>query len=135
VDEYGRASIFKDVDSIPLGTDFKEFLDRKVSECIFVLAIIGDRWLDARDETGKRRLEDPQDFVRAEIESALEQNIPVIPLLVRDAKMPEEEDLPASLRKLVYKNGIRIRPDPDFHRDMERLISALDESTESAQRV
>jgi hypothetical protein len=128
VDEYGRASIFKDVDSIPLGTDFKEYLDRKVSECNFLLAVIGDHWLDAKDETGKRRLDDPQDFVRAEIESALEQDIPVIPLLVRGAKMPEEEDLPAGLKRLVYKNGIPIRPDPDFHRDMDRLISALDDS-------
>jgi hypothetical protein len=131
LEEYGRASIFKDVDSIPLGTDFKAFLDRKVSECDFVLAIIGDHWLDARDDAGRRRLDDPQDFVRAEIESALEQDIPVIPLLVRGAKMPEAEDLPASLRTLVYKNGIPIRPDPDFHRDMDRLISALDESAGS----
>ena len=132
VDEYGRTSIFKDVDSIPLGTDFKEYLDRKISECKFFLAIIGDHWLDATDDTGKNRLNDPQDFVRVEIESALEQDIPVIPLLVRGAKMPEEGDLPASLRKLVYKNGIPIRPDPDFHRDMDRLISAL-EARESAQ--
>jgi hypothetical protein len=135
LDEYGRASIFKDVDSIPLGTDFKEFLNRKVSECDFVLAIIGDHWLDARDDTGRRRLDDPQDFVRAEIESALEQDIPVIPLLVRGAQMPEAENLPASLRTLVYKNGIPIRPDPDFHRDMDRLISALDESAGSTSRT
>lgn len=126
VDEYGRAFIFKDVDSIPLGTDFREYLDRKVSECNSLLAIIGDRWLDAKDDAGKRRLDDPEDFVRVEIESALERGIPVIPLLVRGAKMPAEGDLPGSLRKLVYKNGIPIRPDPDFHRDMDRLISALD---------
>jgi hypothetical protein len=135
LEEYGRASIFKDVDSIPLGKDFKEFLVRKVSECDFVLAIIGDHWLDARDDAGSRRLDDPQDFVRAEIESALEQDIPVIPLLVQGAKMPEEDDLPTSLRALVYKNGIPIRPDPDFHRDMDRLISALDESVGSNSRA
>ena len=128
VDEYGRDSIFKDVDSIPLGTDFKEYLDRKVSECSFFLAIIGDHWLDAKDDSGTKRLDDPQDFVRVEIESALEQGLPVIPLLVRGAKMPEAEDLPEGLKRLVYKNGIPIRPDPDFHRDMDRLISALDES-------
>ena len=132
VEEYGRTSIFKDVDSIPLGTDFKEYLDRKVSECNFLLAVIGDRWLDASDETGKRRLDDPQDFVRVEIESALEKSIPVIPLLVREAKMPLAERLPASLKRLVYQNGIPIRPDPDFHRDMDRLIAALDESIRSA---
>jgi uncharacterized membrane protein YeaQ/YmgE (transglycosylase-associated protein family) len=128
VEGFGRASIFKDVDSIPLGSDFKEYLDEKVSECNVLLAIIGDRWLEASDSMGRSRLEDPNDFVRIEIESALARGIPVIPLLVRGAFMPSEEKLPASLRKLVYRNGIQIRPDPDFHRDMERLISALKKS-------
>jgi hypothetical protein len=127
VQEFGRAAIFKDVDSIPLGIDFKGYLDRTLSECTVLLAIIGDRWIDATDADGKRRLEDPSDFVRIEIESALEQGIAVIPLLVRGAQMPDEEDLPAGLKKLVYRNGIPIRPDPDFHRDMDRLIAALEE--------
>jgi hypothetical protein len=127
VQEFGRDTIFKDVDSIPLGIDFKGYLDRTVSECNVLLAIIGDHWLDAIDADGKKRLEDRNDFVRIEIESALEQGIAVIPLLVRGAQMPEEEDLPAGLKKLVYRNGIPIRPDPDFHRDMDRLISALEE--------
>ncbi len=126
VEEFGEDPIFKDVDSIPLGSDFKEYLNQKVSECNVLLAIIGDRWVDASDATGKRRLEDPDDFVRVEIESALEKGIPVIPLLVRGAQMPVEENLPPSLRKLVYRNGLQIRPDPDFHHDMDRLVSALD---------
>lgn len=125
VEEFGRAPIFKDVDSIPLGTNFKDYLDRNVSECNVLLAVIGNHWLAPSEQTGKHRLEDPQDFVRLEIESALEKGIPVIPLLVQGASMPEEKDLPASLKKLVYQNGIPIRPDPDFHRDMDRLISAL----------
>lgn len=127
VQEFGRNAIFKDVDSIPLGTDFKEYLNKTVSECSVLLAVIGDHWLDAADDSGKKRLEDSGDFVRIEIESALEQAIAVIPLLVRGARMPEEYDLPASLKQLVYRNGIPIRPDPDFHRDMDRLISALEE--------
>lgn len=125
VAEFGRDLIFKDVDSIPLGIDFREYLDRKVSECRVALAIIGDHWLDARDQSGNRRLEDPADFVRLEIASALARGIPVIPLLVRGAGMPAEKSLPPDLRKLVYKNGIPIRPDPDFHRDMDRLMAAL----------
>ena len=124
-------AVFKDVDSIPLGFDFKEYLDEKVSECNVLLAIIGDRWLEARDSTGRRRLENPYDFVRIEIESALSRGIPVIPLLVRGALMPLEEELPTGLRKLVYRNGIQIRPDPDFHRDTDRLISALKRYVES----
>ena len=125
VGDFGKSSVFKDVDSIPFGLDFKEYLDEKVGECNALLAIIGDRWLDARDATGKRRLDDPTDFVRIEIESALMRKIPVIPLLISGALLPSEEELPLSLRKLVYRNGIAIRPDPDFHRDMDRLISAL----------
>ena len=125
VDEFGRPVIFKDVDSIPLGTDFKEYLDRKVSDCNVLLAVIGDHWLEARDTSGNRRLDDPADFVRVEIESALEKGIPVIPIVVRGARMPLESELPLTLRRLVYMNGIQVRPDPDFHRDMDRLISAL----------
>jgi hypothetical protein len=122
---FGKTAIFKDVDSIPLGFDFKEYLDKKVSECNVLLAIIGDRWLEASDSMGRERLVDPSDFVRIEIESALARGIPVIPLLVRGASIPSEEELPASLKKLVYRNGIQIRSDPDFHRDMDRLISGL----------
>jgi hypothetical protein len=127
VDEFGRAPIFKDVDSIPLGVDFKQYLDQKVSECRVLLAIIGDEWAEARDTSGNRRLDDPDDFVRIEIESALEREILVIPLLVRGARMPTEDQLPPSLQKLVYKNGMPVRPDPDFHNDMDRLISAIDQ--------
>jgi hypothetical protein len=63
--------------------------------------------------------------VRIEIEAALNRNILIIPLLVRGASMPAEKKLPPSLQKLIYRNGIPIRPDPDFHRDMDRLIEAI----------
>lgn len=126
IPKFGREAVFKDVDSIPLGLDFKEYLDKQVGECNVLLAVIGDRWLEAKDASGKSRLDDPSDFVRIEIESALARGIPVIPLLVREAKMPREDQLPPGLQKLVYRNGIPIRPDPDFHRDMDRLISALE---------
>jgi len=126
VDDFGKETVFKDVDSIPAGVNFKEHLNEQVGKCNVLLAIIGDRWLDASDATGNRRLEDPSDFVRIEIELALNKNIPVIPLLVRGASMPSEESLPSGLRKLVFMNGIPIRPDPDFHRDMDRLIKALE---------
>lgn len=91
-----------------------------------LLAIIGDHWLDAGDSAGMNRLENLADLVRIEIESALERGIPVIPLLVRGASMPSEDILPQGLRKLAYRNGIPIRTDPDFHRDMDRLIAALE---------
>jgi hypothetical protein len=122
---FGEPAIFKDVDSIPPGIDFKEHLEKAVGRCKIFLVVIGDRWLETAGSTQSNRLHDPRDFVRIEVEAALNRNIPIIPLLVRGASMPEEEKLPPSLRKLVYRNGISIRPDPDFHRDMDRLIAAI----------
>ena len=133
INRFGKELIFKDVDSIPLGIDFKEYLDQKVGECDVLLAIIGDHWLDASDANGKYRLDDPTDFVRIEIQSALQRGIPVIPLLVRGAQMPDGTRLPSGLQKLVYRNGIPIRSDPDFHRDMDRLISALEKFARKEQ--
>ena len=123
---FGQSEVFKDVDSIPLGVDFKEYLDNIVSRCKVLLVVIGDKWLGATDSTGQIRLNDPRDFVRIEIEAALMRDIPVIPLLVQGASMPPEEKLPPGLRKLIFRNGIPIRPDPDFHRDMDRLIAAIE---------
>ena len=119
VGHFGAATIFKDVDSIPPGTDFKEHLQKAVGKCRIFLVVIGDKWLQ------KDRLEDPRDFVRIEIEAALNRNILVIPLLVGGAFMPAEENLPPSLGKLTYRNAMPIRSDPDFHRDMNRLIEAI----------
>jgi hypothetical protein len=125
VQRFAKEQIFKDVDSIPLGVDFREHLGRVVGECDVLLAVVGNDWL-APDSSGRRRIDDAKDFVRIEIESALERNIPVIPVLVRGASMPGEADLPASLLPLAYRHGIDVRPDPDFHRDMDRLIAGLE---------
>jgi hypothetical protein len=124
VQQFGSEAIFKDVDSIPLGVDFKQYLEKQVQQCNVLLAVIGKSWLKKR--TGKRRLDDPRDFVRIELASALQRDIPVIPLMVNKARMPSESDLPEDLRGLVFRNFIQIRPDPDFHNDMNRLIKELE---------
>lgn len=95
-----------DVDSIPLGVGFRTYLDERVAECHVFLAVIGRDWLRMRGGKGKSRLEDPKDFVRLEIESALKREIPVIPVLVRGASIPAAERLPASIQDLSYRNGI-----------------------------
>jgi hypothetical protein len=123
-EHFGASAIFKDVDSIPPGIDFKEHLEKAVGKCKIFLVVIGDTWLK-NDDLLNDRLQDPRDFVRIEIEAALNRKIRIIPLLVRGASMPAEEKLPTSLQKLVYRNAIPIRPDPDFHRDMDRLIAAV----------
>ena len=117
--------IFKDVDTIPFGVDFRKHLNDAVEKCSVLLAVIGRQWLNMPNEAGKRRLDNPADFVRIEIEAALERNIPVVPLLVRGASMPKPGDLPSCLENLAYRNGLPVRSDPDFHRDMDRLIAGL----------
>jgi hypothetical protein len=128
---FGELAIFKDVDSIPLGIDFKEHLEKAVGECKIFLVVIGDEWLGATESGRKTRLQDPADFVRIEVEAALSRkDILVVPLLVRGASMPAEKKLPPSLQKLIYRNAMQIRPDPDFHRDMDRLIEAIESYAE-----
>ena len=118
-------SVFRDVDSIPLGVDFRAYLDEQVAKCDVFLAVIGRDWLRGKGRKEKSKLEDPGDFVRIEIESALKRQIPVIPVLVGGAKIPEAQRLPTSIQDVSYRNGIVVRPDPDFHKDMDRLIAHL----------
>ncbi len=122
---FDRKQLFKDVDSIPLGVDFLDHLNKKVGECNVLIAIIGPYWIESNVPKGEKRIDDEKDFVRIEIESALKRKIPVIPVLVRGAKMPSNNNLPESLKTLAFWNGIPVRPDPDFHRDMERLIQGI----------
>jgi len=122
---FGREAIFTDVDSIPLGVDFKAYIDDQVGRCECLLAVIGPRWVNATDSNGCRRLDDPRDFVRAEMEAALARDMPVIPILVQEASMPTADQLPASLSPLALRNGLPVRPDPDFRKDMDRLIKGI----------
>ena len=125
VASFGEDLVFKDVDDIPLGMDFKKHLKDVLNRCAVELVIIGPNWLEVRDQSGGRRLESPNDFVRLEVEAALNRDIPVIPLQVRGASMPTEGDLPPSMASLASRQGVQIRSDPDFHRDMDRLIKGL----------
>lgn len=125
VQQFGRTAVFKDVDDIPLGINFRTHLDEQVAKCDVFLAVIGPDWMGIKAGEGKSRLDDPRDFVRIEIESALKRQIPVIPVLVRGATISDPDRLPSSLQELSDRNGIVVRHDPDFHRDMDRLIEHL----------
>jgi hypothetical protein len=108
-DHFGREAVFMDLDSIPFGVDFREHLQKAVGERDILIAVIGPRW--AGDVTdGHRRLDDPKDFVRIEIETALEQNIPVIPVLIEHMRMPGEAELSPSL---AWHTGTRSRSTKD----------------------
>ncbi len=125
--EFGGRNVFKDVDDIQPGYDFRKVLDEEVSQCDVFLAIIGQRWVSAEDNEGNPRLQNPDDFVRIEVESGLTRgdDVLVIPVLINNATMPNISDLPESLHDLTYRNAVIIRNDPDFNRDMRRLIDYI----------
>lgn len=128
VDAFGKDNIFKDVDNIPFGRDFRGVLSEAVNQCQVMLAVIGQQWLTIADTDGSRRLDNPADFVRIEIQSGLQRgddHCLVIPVIVDNAVMPNADKLPPELRELAFKNAITVRDDPDFHRDMERLVRQL----------
>jgi hypothetical protein len=104
----GKDSVFMDVDSIALGRDFRQVLQERLGSCDAVLALIGPGWLDAKDGSGARRLDNPTDLVRQEIAAALKRNIPVIPVLLQGAQMPPPERLPDDLKDLSYRNGFEL---------------------------
>jgi hypothetical protein len=123
---FGRENVFIDVDSIPPGVDFRSHLDREVTACDYLIAVIGKVWLTVCDATGRRRLDDPADFVRLELEAALKRDIPVIPVLVDNMLPPRADQLPESLCSLAYRNAIPVRPPPDFQHDVEKLALSIE---------
>ena len=123
VERFGRPNVFKDVDSIPLGVDFRSHLSESVGKCRVLIAVISRGWLQQSD--GERRISEANDFVRIEVEAALQRNIPVIPVLVQGAALPKENELPATLKELAYRNATVVRADPDFHADIARLIEGI----------
>ncbi len=123
---FGEKSIFKDVDVIPLGANYPALLNEAVERCDVLLAVIGSHWLGAVENNGQRRLDNPADFVRIEIEAGLKRDsVLVIPLLVDDGAMPALTDLPESLQPIYYRNAATVRNDPDFNRDIARLITTI----------
>jgi len=121
-DTFGEESIFKDVDSLLVGHDFRRQLHEAVNACDVMLAVIGPNWTSLQDESGNRRLENEEDFVRIEIEAALERDIPVIPVLIHGASMPRGRELPETLRNLAYRHALEVHRDPDFRTSVRRLI-------------
>lgn len=115
--------VFKDVDNIPIGTNFLTYLQDTVVSSKVVLVIIGRAWLTAVDEKGQRKLNLQDDHVRREIFLALSTGKTVIPVTVSNATMPTTSELPADIVECVFRNGHPVRPDPDFHHDVDRLIS------------
>ena len=125
VDRFGAGRVFEDVDSIEPGDDFAEVITATVESCAVLLAVIGPHWLAAAGQDGRRRLDDPADFVRLEIEAALARGVRVIPVLVDGAQLPRAEQLPASLGRLAGRQALELSH-ARFGSDIGRLMSVLD---------
>jgi hypothetical protein len=122
--EFGNDAIFRDIDSIPAGLDFRRHIEAVLEQTDILLCIIGPRW------TGKRRwrrsrIREPSDPVRIELETALRRGVPVIPVLVDDTPVPSASELPDTLQSLRYRNAITVSQLRDFNVHAHRLIDGI----------
>jgi hypothetical protein len=130
---FGADQVFIDIDQIEPGEDFVEVINRKVGACEIAIVSIGPNWLSVTDASGKRRLDDKEDFVRMEIIAALERKVRVIPVLVGGARMPRRQDLPEVLAPLSRRNAIELS-ETRFHADVNRLIEAIERARASHEQ-
>ncbi len=131
---FGEPAVFKDVESIPLGSDFRKEIGRSLNGCVIVIVVIGPGWVEAKDRDGNRRLNEPSDYLRLEIETALKSSSTVFPLVVEGASMPPATALPDELSELAFLNCAEVRNDPDFRADMGKVISAIQPYLKDYQR-
>jgi len=126
IQHFGPEQIFMDVDNIRPGMDFVDAIEGAVGSCDVLIALIGKQWASITDDRGEKRLNNPNDFVRLEVKTALDRNILVIPTLVHGAGMPRQQDLPPTLEKLTRRNALEVS-NTRFHEDVTRLINELDD--------
>jgi TIR domain len=123
--DYATEQLFLDIDAIPAGTNFETVLADRLKACDVLLAVIGPQWVNAKDANGKRRLDEPGDYVRREIAAALQRNdVRVIPLLVSGAEMPRADNLPDDLKPLAARQNYQLRYER-FNADANDLVAQL----------
>ncbi|MBK7953561.1 MAG: toll/interleukin-1 receptor domain-containing protein [Candidatus Accumulibacter sp.] len=133
--EFPDAEVFQDIASTGSGEDFVDALRRVLESCAVAIVLIGPRWLEVRDDQGRRRLDDPDDWVRREIEESLQRpGLRVVPLLVGNATMPRAADLPASLRLLTLRNAHEIS-DRSWDHDLASLVESLQSAVSGVLKV
>ncbi|MGE0816643.1 MAG: toll/interleukin-1 receptor domain-containing protein [Vicinamibacterales bacterium] len=123
---FGEHAVFKDANDIMPGRRFKDVITDALQKCRVVIAVIGPDWETMHDEHDRRKLDDPRDFVVLEIGTALMRQLPVVPLLVDRDTLPAADLLPAAIADLRDYQALPLRPDPDFDRDVDRLIEAIE---------
>jgi alkylated DNA nucleotide flippase Atl1 len=124
IDHFGDERVFVDVDTIEPGQDFAEAIAAAVGSCQVLLALIGERWVDSTDRTGRRKLDDANDLVRLEVQAALDRNIRVIPVLVDGVALPTAEELPPGLAGLARRQAFELSYSR-FRDDARRLVGLL----------
>ena len=122
--EFGTDRVFMDIDSMPAGVDFHDHLQEILADCGALLVVIGKSWRSQR-KGQPARIMDPDDWVRIEVETALERSIPVVPLLIDGASLPARDHLPESLWPLLRRNAVPVDSGRDFHAQMTRLVRDL----------
>jgi len=125
-EHYGADAVFMDIDSIPFGSDFRQQIQEVVTKNHIMLVLIGPKWMGAKKGGISRISGDKDDPIRIEIETALKQRMPLIPVLVGGASMPKSSALPESLQKLRFLNAAEVDDGRDFHQHVDRLIRAMD---------
>ena len=125
VEHFGEDKVFRDIDSLEPGLDFAEAIERAIESSEVLIAVVGKNWLTVTDAAGQKRLENPDDYVRTEIATALKRNIRVIPLLIQGAAMPSARELPDDLAPLSRRNAFEIH-DSSWRDDIRRLVTALE---------
>jgi hypothetical protein len=125
ITRFGRESVFMDIDSIPFGVNFQDHFTHALSGTHVLLVIIGPRWLGGTPSK-KRRIDDIKDFVRIEVEKAIELKVPLLPVLVDGAEMPPSSRLPTNLQELSFLNAAEVDSGRDFDHQVERLFRAID---------
>lgn len=120
----GPDRVFVDVEAIAPGEDFAEAIEEILDRVETVLVVIGPRWLEIRDGEGSRRIEDPADYVRQEIEGALGRDLHVVPVFVGGAEMPSEGELPPEIRPLARRNSVSLR-ESHFGADVDGVLDVM----------
>lgn len=127
-DNMPAVPIFRDIETIEPGVDFVDAIDRALQSCGILLAVIGPRWGSQADSAGRRRLDDPNDYTRLEIATALQRSdVRVIPVLVEGAEMPGSDVLPDDLKALARRNAIELT-DKRWEFDVSKLVETLNKA-------
>jgi TIR domain/WD domain, G-beta repeat len=125
INHYGKEAIFRDIEDIPAGIDFRQHINETLLKTNVLLAIVGPKWLGAA-RGGVERINEESDPVRVEVETALRRRVPIIPVLIGNTRMPSSDQLPSGLKDFAFRNAVKVDTGQDFDYHVDRLIKSID---------